>query len=75
MILVLYVENALCEQISHSHKMLQMQRGNSILSNIEVNQDNGSCALDYYWFAQMPPSFIYFLVITLDGACARLEWS
>jgi hypothetical protein len=33
--------------------MLQMQRSNSILDNIGVNQDNGSRALAYYWLATL----------------------
>ena len=41
-----------------------MQRSNLILDNIEVNQDNDSCALVYYWLTQMPPSAIIFLVTT-----------
>ena len=37
-----------------------MQGSNSILNNIEVNQDNGSCALVYYWLTRMPPSLFFF---------------
>jgi hypothetical protein len=36
-----------------------MQRRNSIVNNMEVNWDNSSCALAYYWLVQMPPSLVF----------------
>ena len=39
--------------------MLQMQRSNSILDGIEVNQDKGSSAPAYHWLTQMPPSLFF----------------
>ena len=34
------------EQISHFTRFLQMQRSNPMLKTIEVDQDNGNCALE-----------------------------
>ena len=42
------------------HNIVKMRSSNSILNNIPVNQDIGSCSLAYYWLMQMPPSLTFF---------------